>query len=73
MRKGTTPTLGNGRNIADEIEVEIVVDRRIDRVRCSHEEKGVSVGRCTHDDFSADIAAGAGSIVDNKRLAESFR
>ena len=71
--KGNNADTRNGRNIADEIEVEIVVDRRIDRVRRCHEEKGVSVGRCTHHDFSADIAAGAWSIVDNKRLAESFR
>src|SRR5262249_22541997 len=62
--KGNNADTRNGRNIADEIEVEIVVDRRIDRVRRCHEEKGVSVRRCTHDDFSADIAAGTWSIVD---------
>jgi hypothetical protein len=71
--KGDNADTRNGRNIADEIEVEIVVNRRIDGVRRCHEEKSVSVRRCTHDDFSADIAAGAWSIVDNKRLAESFR
>ena len=71
--KGNNADTRNGRNSADEIEVKIVVDCRIDRVRRCHEEKGVSVRSCTHDDFSANIAAGAWSIVDNKRLAEPFR
>src|SRR5262249_16057433 len=71
--KGDNADTRNGRNIADEIEIEIVVNRRIDPVRRCYDEKGVSVRRWTDDDFSADIAAGAWSIVDNKRLAKSFR
>src|SRR5215475_11221762 len=44
------------RDIADEIEVELVVERGVDRVRCSDIQERIAVGRRTHDRLSANIA-----------------
>jgi hypothetical protein len=61
------------RNIAKEIEIELVVERRIGRVRCSHQEECVPIrGRPDHH-LGADIAACTRSVVDDEWLAEPLR
>src|SRR5262249_54914784 len=47
----------DGRDIADEIEVELVVERRIDRIRRSDPKERVAVGWRMHDRLGGDIAA----------------
>src|SRR5208282_5831152 len=61
------------RDIADKIEGEIGVKRRVDHVRRSDQEQRVAVGRRTHDCRRGDIAAGAGPILDDEWLAKSLR
>jgi hypothetical protein len=60
------------RNVADEVETEIVVEGR-DRVRCARERQRVAIGQCTRHKFGAEIASGAGAIVDNNGLACSLK
>ena len=75
----TTMTLGiahdarDRRDVADEIEIELVVERRVDRVRRNDQEKRVAVRRRTHDRLGGDIAAGAGPVLDDEWLAEPLR
>jgi hypothetical protein len=61
------------RDIAKEIEAELIIERCIDRVRCTHKEERVAICRCPHHDFGADVAASTGSIFDKKRLAHPDR
>ena len=61
------------RDVADEIEIELVVERRIDRVRRADQEKRVAVGRRAHDRLGGDIAAGARPVLDDELLAEPLR
>jgi hypothetical protein len=53
---GRAEHAGHWRNIAEVIETEISVERRVDRVRRTIEEHRVSVCRRLHDDLGAEIA-----------------
>ena len=63
----------DGRNVADEIEFEVRIERRVDCVRRDHHEERVAVRRRFHDHFGADIAGGARSVLDDELLAKSLR
>ena len=60
----------DGRDVADEIEIELVVERRVVRVRTGGQEKRIAVRRRAHDGFSSDIATAARPILDDELLAE---
>jgi len=64
---------GDRRDVADEIEIELFVERRVDRVSRHHVEKRVAVRQSGHDRFGRDIAAGAGPLLDEERLAQARR
>src|SRR5216683_8154285 len=61
------------RNVADEIEIELLVERRVHRVRQSDKQERIAVRRCPHDAFGADIAAGARSVLNDELLPEPLR
>src|SRR5215475_893081 len=61
------------RDVADEIEIEIVVECSADRVRGNHQEERIAVWRCTHDRLGGDISGSARPVLDNKLLAKSLR
>src|SRR5215510_2827538 len=61
------------RDIADEIEVELVVKGRVDRVRCSDIQERIAVRGSAHTCLGADIAGGARSVFDDEGLAEALR
>ncbi len=64
---------GDRRDVADEIELEIVVERGVDGVvRPGHEQR-VAVGRRVRDRLDRDIAAGAGTVVDDYGRSEPLR
>ena len=65
--------LATGAMSRDEIEIEIVVERRIDGVRRDGQHQRVAVRRRSYDDLGADIAAGARPIVDEEWLPEPLR
>src|SRR3979411_1545415 len=62
----------NWHNIADQIETELFVERRVDRgIRTDYEQR-VSVRGGTHNRISADIAPCARPVFNNKWLRESL-
>ena len=61
---------GNGGDVADEIEIELLVKRCIDRVGGAHDEQRIAVRRCADRGFDRDIAAGARPVVDDDLLTE---
>ena len=71
--EGAKAYAGDRHNVTDEIESEVVVNRRIERVRGSNQEQRIAVRRCGRDDFSADIAACARPVIDDDRSAEPLR
>ncbi len=61
------------RDVADEIEIELVVERRVDRIRRTDQQQRIAVRRRTHDRLGADIAGGARPVLDDEGLAEPLR
>jgi hypothetical protein len=64
---------GDRSNIANKIEIELVVKGRVDRVVAASYEQRIAVRRCAHDRLGADIAAGSRSVLDHEWLAEALR
>ena len=56
-----------------EIEIQPVVERRIDCVHQTDQKKRVAVCGRTHDSLGAGITARAGPILDEELLTEAFR
>src|SRR5258706_11756007 len=61
------------RDVTDEIEIELVVECRVDRIERAGEEQGIPVSRGAHDRFGADIAGGANPVLNDDLLSEAFR
>src|SRR5215468_8870136 len=66
-------TIFDRRYFADEIEIELVVERRVHRVRQPDEQERIAVRRCPHDALGADIAAGTRSVLNDEWLPEPLR
>src|SRR5262252_1271301 len=61
------------RDVADEIETELVIECGVDGVPTADYEQRVAVRRCAHDRLGANIAARAWSILDDERWTEPLR
>jgi hypothetical protein len=61
------------RDVADEIEIEFVVERRIDGVRRGRQKQRVAVRWCLHDRLGADIAAATRPVLNDEWLAQALR
>src|SRR4051812_38873617 len=64
--KGLTRDPRDWRNVADEVEVELLVERGIDRVCRSDREKRISIGCRAHDRLGGDITSATRSVLDEK-------
>ena len=60
------------RGVTDEIEFEIIVERRIDRIRGRGHKKRVAVWGRPHDRLGSEVGAGARLIFDDELLTESL-
>src|SRR5580704_9562538 len=63
----------DGNDIANEIEVEILVERGVGGDRLGDQEKRVAVRRGTHGGFDPDIRSRAGPVLDDEWLVEALR
>src|SRR5262249_6871805 len=70
---GLSVNAGDRRDVADEIETKLVVERGVDGIPTADHEQRVAVRRCAHDRLCADIAAATRPVVDNELLAEALR
>jgi hypothetical protein len=61
------------RDVADEIEIEPIVERRVYCVRRIYKKERVAVRRRTHDRLGADIGASARTVLNDEWLAQAFR
>jgi hypothetical protein len=60
-------------DVSEESEFEVFVERRVPCVGRGGEQQCVAVRRRPHDRFRGEIAAGAGTVLHDERLAETFR
>src|SRR5262245_24289085 len=71
--KGLAMNARDRGDVADQIEIELVVERSIDGVhRCGHKERIPVRGR-VYDRLGGDIASRARPILDDKLLTETLR
>ena len=63
----------HGRNVAEKFKIKLVKKRCINRIGPSDQEQCVTVRRCTRDRFGGEIAARAGTILNDKLLSKTFR
>src|SRR6516162_4575786 len=64
---------GDRRDIADETEIKLFVERSIDGVYRSDEEERVAIRGSPHDRLRGDISPGARPVLDDKLLPKSLR
>jgi hypothetical protein len=64
---------GDWGDVADEIEIELVVKRRVDGVRDIDQEEGIAVRGRAHGRLGGDIAASPWPVIDDELLAEPLR
>jgi hypothetical protein len=61
------------RNVANEIEVQVLIDRRVPRVRSGGFKQRIAIGFCPSHHFGGDIAAGSRAIFDDELLPKPLR
>ena len=64
---------GDGGDVAREIEFQVGVQRGVDEVGRIDQQHGVAVGLGIDHRFRADIAAGAGLVLDDELLPQPLR
>src|SRR5262245_34442080 len=57
-------------DIADEVVIELLIERGVDHIIRAHGEQRVAVRWRAHHDLSRDIAAGARPVLDDELLTE---
>src|SRR5262249_30356530 len=72
-RRGIAVEAAKGRNIGDEIEIEIFIKRCIPRVCRTDHDKRVAVRLRLGDRLDGEIAASAGPVLDDELLPHSLR
>ena len=73
MTLGCADDARDRRDVADEIEIELLVERRVDGIRRTDQEKRIAIGGRTNDRFGGDIGACARPVLDDEWLTEPFR
>jgi hypothetical protein len=58
------------RDVADEVEAELVVECGVDRIRRRDKEQRIAVRGRTHDGFGGDIGGRSGPVFDEELLSE---
>jgi len=67
--KGAADQARDRRDVAEQTEIQLVIKSRVDGVGCRGQVDRIAVGRRTHDRLGADIAGGAGPVLDDELLS----
>src|ERR1700726_2785723 len=59
--------------VANKIEIERFIERRIDRVRHTDQEERIAICRRFCDRLGANVGTRARSILNDERLTKTFR
>ena len=71
--EGRTVNPGDHRDVANKIESDLGVERRIDGVARDGGQKGIPVGRRAHDRLRRDIRSSTRPVLDDEWLTEPVR
>src|SRR5215831_9662354 len=70
---GPDNNTGDRRDVTDEIEIQLVVERSVDRLCRTDREQRVAVGGRAHDGLGGDVGTAARPVLDDEWLAETLR
>src|SRR5437763_11919787 len=70
---GLAANARDGCDVADEIEIELVVERGVERSRWGDNKERVTIGPCTHDRFGADVGTGSRPVLDEEWPTKALR
>jgi hypothetical protein len=71
--KGIVVDAGDRDDVARDVDGTLLIERHVDGMRAGDLEERVAVGGRARDRLQREIAAGAGPVVDDHRLAEPLR
>src|SRR6266436_10022722 len=71
--EGCANDTSDRRDVTDEIEIEVVVERRVDRLCRTDHEHRVAVSGRAHDGLGADDVVRARSVLHDEGLPEPLR
>src|SRR6516165_1632774 len=71
--EGVANDASDRRHIADEVIIELVVERRVDRVRRTCQEQRIAVRWRAHDRIGANVRTSARPVVDDEWLVQPLR
>src|SRR5262249_116815 len=71
--KGLAMNARDRRDVADQVEIELVVERGVDRIHRSGHKERIPVRGRVYDRLGGDIASRARPILDDKLLTETLR
>jgi hypothetical protein len=60
-------------DVTDEIELEVLVERRINSVRNVGQKDRIAVGGCIYDCFGSNVVASARPVLNDELLTKSLR
>src|ERR1041385_2525077 len=63
---------GTRREVADEVELQVAVERCVAGFGQSGKQQRVAVRGCIDDGFGREIGAAAGAVLDDERLTKSL-
>src|SRR5262249_19742246 len=67
--EGVTRNACNRRDVADEIEIELVVEPCVTRIWKTSQQKRIAVRGCIHDRLDGDIGASTRPVIDHEFMA----
>src|SRR5947209_16175430 len=69
---GSSNNPGDWNDVTDEIEIQLVIERRINGVRRGDHQKRMTIGGGTCYRLRPEVACSAWSVFNNERLPQSF-
>src|SRR5215472_18578364 len=70
---GLPVNAGDRRDVADEIETKLVIERGVDGIPTADHEQRVSVCGRAHDGLGSDVGTSTRSVLDDEWLAKPLR
>jgi hypothetical protein len=68
----STDNARDRRDVANEIETQIFIERRIDGISAGGTKERITIRKCFHNEFGTDIARRTRAVIDNDLFPKSL-
>ena len=70
---GHDDNAGDRRDVTDEMEIQLVIERRVDRLCRTDREQRIAVGGREYDGLGGNVGTSARPVLDDEWLAKPLR